>query len=89
MLTKATVALVAAAAILGAISPTQAGSRDFGEQGEGSSGMWGYRIGPLGQPLGGPEAWRGRPPSVDAYVPRAELNRRWYHEHVRGRRIRY
>jgi hypothetical protein len=84
MLTRATIAVAAAAAILAAVSSAQAGSRNFGDQGEGSSGQWGYRIGPLGQPLGAPYAWRGRPSSVRAYVPREELNRRWLRDNARG-----
>jgi hypothetical protein len=49
----------------------------------------GIRVGPLGQPLGGPWAWRGRPPSIYAYVPRSRLNRSWYYEDSYGRRTRY
>ena len=78
-----TIALVAAAAILGAVAAAQAGSKDDGDS--GVSGSFGYRIGPLGQPLGGPYAWRGRPPGIYAYVPRARLGRRWYYENTSPR----
>jgi hypothetical protein len=83
-MTKTTIALLAAAAIFGAASAAQAGSRDE-DAGGGSS--YGFRIGPLGQPMGGPMAWRGRPSSVYAYVPRARLDRRWRYENPYGRRV--
>ena len=83
MFAKATIAVVAAAAIFGAISAAQAGGRDDGTAGEATS-TYGSRIGPLGQPLGGPMAWRGRPTSIYAYVPRARLNRNWIYEYSRG-----
>jgi hypothetical protein len=82
MLAQTTTAIVAAAAIFGAISVAQAGTRDDGTQGE-ASGTYGSRIGPLGQPLGGPMAWRGRPSSIYAYVPRARLNRNWVYQYTR------
>jgi hypothetical protein len=74
MLTKTTIALLVAAAIFGA-GPALAGGKDDPEH------MGGFRIGPLGQVMGGPITWRGRPPSIYAYVPRAHLARRWYYEY--------
>jgi hypothetical protein len=84
-MTKTAIALLAAAAVFGAVSAAQAGSRDDGDAGGG--GSYGFRIGPLGQPMGGPTAWRGRPSSVYAYVPRARLDRRWRYENPYGRRV--
>lgn len=83
-MTKTTIALLAAAAIFGAVSAAQAGGRDDADAGGG--GSHGFRIGPLGQQMGGPTAWRGRPSSVYAYVPRARLDRRWYYRNRYGRR---
>jgi hypothetical protein len=85
-MTKTTMALLAAAAMFGTVSAAQAGSKDDPDSG-GASGPSGYRIGPLGQPMGGPMTWRGRPYSVYAYVPRARLNQRWYDEDAYGRRV--
>jgi hypothetical protein len=84
MFAKTTVAVVAAVAIFGAISAAQAGGRDDGTAGEAATSTYGSRIGPLGQPLGGPMDWRGRPASIYAYVPRARLNRIWAYEYARG-----
>jgi hypothetical protein len=83
---KTSIALLAAAAMFGAVSVAQAGGKDDADAG-GASGPSGFRIGPLGQPMGGPMAWRGRPSSVYAYVPRARLNQRWYYEDAYGRRV--
>jgi hypothetical protein len=87
MLTKTTITVVAAAAMFGAISAAQAADRDDGTRGEGV-GSYGYRIGPLGQPLGGPMSWRGRPSSIYAYVPRAQLNRNWIYSYAYAPRSR-
>lgn len=73
MLSKGRIAILAAAAIFGAASGAQAGgSRDDADQ------TGGARIGPLGQAQGGPSAWRGRPSSIYAYVPRSRLDRRYF-----------
>jgi len=73
MLTRTTLA-IAAVVVFGAASAVQAGSKDD----DGGPGG-GYRIGPLGQPMGGPFAWRGVPPNVYGYVPRAYRdNARYY-----------
>ena len=84
-MTRTGIALLAAAAMFGAVSAAQAsgGSRNDGAAAVGSS--YGFRIGPLGQPMGGPSTWRGRPPSVYAYVPRHRLDQRWSYEN--GRRV--
>jgi len=74
MLSKITIAILAAAAIFGAASAAQAGGRDDADQSGGA------RIGPLGQPLGGPSAWRGRPSSIYAYVPRSRLDQRYFRD---------
>ena len=84
-MTKTTLAILAAAAMFGAVSAAQAGSRNDGAAATGVSR--GFRIGPLGQPMGGPMTWRGRPPSVYAYVPRARLDRRWYYQDRYGRPV--
>jgi hypothetical protein len=65
--------------VFGVGTAVQAGSRDDDPPSSG-----GYRIGPLGQVLGGPYAWRGRPPDVYAYAPRSRLNRAWYYENARS-----
>src|SRR6516164_3639710 len=69
---KMTIAILAAAAIFAGAAAAQAGSRDDANQAGGA------RIGPLGQPLGGPSAWRGRPSSIYAYVPRSRLDQRYF-----------
>ena len=79
MLGKATITLVAAAALFAAASAVQAASKNDGDSAGAVSGPFGYRIGPLGQREGGPLAWRGRHRSFYAYVPRARLHRRWYY----------
>jgi hypothetical protein len=79
MLGKATITLVAAAALFAAASAVQAASKNDGDSAGAVSGPFGYRIGPLGQREGGRMAWRGRPRSIYAYVPRARLYRRWYY----------
>ena len=83
---RTSIALLAAAAMLGAVTAAQAsgGSRNDGDSSVGAS--YGFRIGPMGQPMGGPSTWRGRPPSIYAYVPRHRLDQRWYYEN--GRRVR-
>jgi hypothetical protein len=89
MLSKTSMAILAAVAIFGAAPAAMAdgGSKNDADSPSASGG--GTRIGPLGQPLGGPSTWRGRPPSIYAYVPRARLDRRWYYEDSYGRRMRY
>jgi hypothetical protein len=84
---RTTIALLAAAAMFGAVSAAQAGSKSDGDSAGASSGSSGFRVGPGGQPMGGPMAWRGRPRSVYAYVPRAGLDRHWYYENGYGRRV--
>jgi hypothetical protein len=74
MLTKTSIAILAAAAIFGAASAAQAGSKDDADHSGGA------RIGPMGQALGAPSAWRGRPSSAYAYVPRSRLDRHWIYE---------
>ena len=88
MFAKTTIAVVAATAIFGAISAAQAGGRDDGTAGEAATSTYGSRIGPFGQPLGGPMAWRGRPASIYAYVPRARLDRRWIYSYAYAPRAR-
>jgi hypothetical protein len=67
MTNKTTMAL-AIAVILTAAPAVQAGSKDDPDR------QGGFRIGPLGQIMGGPSTWRGRPFSAYAYVPRSRLN---------------
>jgi len=72
-MSKTTIAMALSAFIaFGVASAAQAGTRD-----DESPSSGGFRIGPLGQPMGGPYAWRGRPYSIYAYVPRSRLNRSW------------
>jgi hypothetical protein len=60
---------LSATAIFGAASAAQAsGSKNDADKG-------GARKGPQGQAQGAPSAWRGRPSSVHAYVPRSRLDR--------------
>jgi len=89
MLSKTSIAILAAVAIFGAIPAAMAegGSKNDADSPSASGG--GHRIGPLGQPMGGPSAWRGRPSSIYAYVPRSRLDRRWYYEDAYGHRMRY
>jgi hypothetical protein len=83
MMSKTSIAILAAAAIFGAASAAQAtGDADAEHYG-------GFRIGPMGQALGGPSAWRGQPSSAYAYVPRSRLDRNWYYEDSFGERMRY
>jgi hypothetical protein len=69
--------VLAAASLLAASSAAQAGDKYDGDSPHLVGA--GYRIGPLGQRLGGLRAWRGRPRSIYAYVPRARLDRRRYY----------
>lgn len=74
-MSKITIAMaISAFIVFGVASAAQAGSKDDEPPSSG-----GYRIGPLGQPMGGPYAWRGRPSSIYAYVPRSRLNRSWHY----------
>jgi len=74
MLSKTGIAILAAATIFGAASAALAGSKDDADHSGGA------RIGPMGQVMGGPSTWRGRPSSAYAYVPRSRLNRQWIYE---------
>jgi hypothetical protein len=87
MLSRTSIAILAAAAIFGAASAAQAEGGSKADPDSTTAVGGGSRIGPLGQPLGGPGAWRGRPYSVYAYVPRSRLDRRWIYEES-GRRMR-
>jgi len=89
MLSKTSIAILAAVVIVGAAPAAMAEGGSKADPDSPTAVGGGFRIGPLGQPLGGPWAWRGRPPSIYAYVPRSRLDRRWYYENAYGRRMRY